>query len=457
MIMEIDDIYASNALLNEINSTLYNVQKNMSDYLSVNNTDSLGLYYTRIQNYTSIIEKLNNTVVNDTSLLLERNIRQISYSYMELTDKAVESKRGRNIEKYKSYYEESKTIYDYLTSSIYSLNNYRFAENSTNYQILSESLQYSEIMNVIVLGLVATASVILLILFAKSITQPLKRLVDSADFITNGNLDIELPLEEGNDEVSVLTKAFNQMVYHLRDYIVQIKVSAEHETQMKAKEVLMEAHLKEAELKYLQAQINPHFLFNTLNAGAQLAMLEGADRTYNYTQSVANFYRYNISKKQEIVTIKEELELIDNYLYIMNVRFQGDIQYTKDVDEKFLSVPLPIMSLQPIVENCMNYGIRNIDWPAQIMICVYQEDEEVCIAIRDNGIGMKKEKIEEIYRKAPQEKDNSETVGSNGIGLANVISRLELFYNKTDMIEITSEGENQGTEVAIFIPLEEKG
>ncbi|MBQ5675913.1 MAG: histidine kinase, partial [Lachnospiraceae bacterium] len=128
----------------------------------------------------------------------------------------------------------------------------------------------------------------------------------------------------------------------------------------------MENHLKDAQLKYLQAQINPHFLFNTLNAGAQLAMMEDANRTYEYIQKVAELFRYNIKKSNEIVTLREEIDLIDNYIYILNVRFSGEIQYIKQIEEavkdKLDEITLPGMILQPIIENSVNYGIRNIDW-----------------------------------------------------------------------------------------------
>ena len=101
---------------------------------------------------------------------------------------------------------------------------------------------------------------------------------------------------------------------------------------------------------------------NTLNAGAQLAMMEGADRTYRYVQKVADFFRYNVKKNNDTVTLREEISLVDTYIYILNVRFSGDIHFRKEVDESLLDVQVPSMILQPIVENSVNYGIRNIDW-----------------------------------------------------------------------------------------------
>ena len=221
------------------------------------------------------------------------------------------------------------------------------------------------------------------------------------------------------------------------------------ERKHKEKELLMESHLKDAKLKYLQAQINPHFLFNTLNAGAQLAMMEGADRTYTYVQRVADFFRYNIKKDQDEVTLAEEISLVDTYIYILNVRFAGDIHFTKEIDESLLNVKLPGMTLQPIVENSVNYGIRNIDWQGEIKLKVYRQDDTVCISIKDNGIGISKEKLEKILS-GKYHADEGLT-DSNGVGLDNVINRLNLYFGENDVIDIISEGENKGTETIIYV------
>ena len=227
----------------------------------------------------------------------------------------------------------------------------------------------------------------------------------------------------------------------------------ETENAMKEKELMMETHLKDAQIKYLQAQINPHFLFNTLNAGAQLAMMEGADRTYRYVQKVADFFRYNVKKNNDTVTLGEEIALVDTYIYILNVRFSGDIHFRKEVDESLLDIQVPSMILQPIVENSVNYGIRNIDWEGEILLSVYRVHDTVCISVKDNGIGISGEKIDKIMKSQLRAADLSRD--SNGIGLDNVIGRLRLFLNDTDVISILSEGENRGTEVLIYIPVRE--
>ena len=213
----------------------------------------------------------------------------------------------------------------------------------------------------------------------------------------------------------------------------------------------MENHLKEAQLKYLQSQINPHFLFNSLNAGAQLAMMEDAEQTGIFVEKMADFFRYNVKKGQEDATLGEELEAVDNYIYILNVRFAGDIHFSKDVDESLEEVRMPSMILQPVVENAVNHGTRDIEWEGKIHLTVTGDADYIRISVKDNGKGMTQEQIENVL--SGNKEHGNEEGDSTGIGMNNVISRLELYYEESGLVEINSEGEGKGTEVVIYIPV----
>ena len=214
----------------------------------------------------------------------------------------------------------------------------------------------------------------------------------------------------------------------------------------------MEAHLKDAHLKYLQAQINPHFLFNTLNAGMQLAMMERADKTSEYINQVAAFFRYNIQENDE-VTLAQEIQLVDTYIYILNVRFSGDIHFSKDIEsEDLLEIRIPGMILQPLVENSVNYGIRDIERTKKIYLSVYSVDDNICISVMDNGVGMSQELIKEVLSGEYKSESDSESKKGNGVGLNNVMQRLRLYFNGADNFEIISNGRDQGTEVVITVP-----
>ncbi|NLL79178.1 MAG: histidine kinase [Clostridiales bacterium] len=451
MVNRMDRVYQGNLRLNELNRALRDVQDNMTEYLNVKNSDTLEAYYRSVQEYTAYVDRLSDVVSSDAFGRMERNIKKLSENYLELTNQTVEAKRGRNVEKYNSRYESATKMYEHISTYIYSLNNEQFNANSANYEALSISLRSLELVSNLILVAVIISNILLILILTKTITSPLKTLADTADEVAEGNFEVALLPVQSQDEIGIVTRAFNTMVVNIREYIERIKKSMELEREMKERELLMETHLKDAQLKYLQAQINPHFLFNTLNAGAQLAMMEGADRTYEYIQNMADFFRYNVKKNNETVTLAEEIELVDNYIYILNVRFSGEIHFEKKVDKRYTYLPVPSMLLQPIVENSVNYGIRNIDWEGKITLSVYAIEDTLCISIKDNGIGMSQEKIDKIMTSRLKEADLSQD--SNGIGLDNVIGRLRLFLKTEDNLEILSGGKNQGTEVRIYLPI----
>lgn len=450
----IDQVYQSNSSLNELSEALSGVHASMTEYLNVKSSDTLESYYRNSEELNQMLQELNSEIRSDEILMMERNIRNMTLEYLKITDEATQAKRGRNIEKYRVKYEEAVQRFEYINTHIYSLNNQRFKVNTDSYEALARSLRRFEIISIVILLVAGVIITVLVYVLTRSITGPLSRLAHTANEVAEGNLGVEMVPVRSQDEVGIVATAFNQMISSIRIHMDQIRENMEKEAAMKENQLMMESHLKDAQLKYLQAQINPHFLFNTLNAGAQLAMLEGAEKTCLFVENMADFFRYNVKKINEDATLQEELELVDSYLYILNVRFGGEIHFRKQVREELLSTRVPSMILQPIVENAVNYGIRGIEWEGWIELSVYRKKTCICISIKDNGIGMEPEKIREILLGKEQETDLSRN--STGIGLGNVISRLTLYYNRDreTLFDIQSEGENKGTEVFLYLPLE---
>ncbi len=455
MMQRVEKVYISNASLNDLSDGLEAVQQTMTDYLQTKSSDAMENYYRSEQDYRDQLETLNRQATDNDVLLTEKNIYGLSQSYLDLSGEIIQAKRGRNVEKYASLYSDANELYDQINTFIYSLNNEQFKNNSVTYRTLVESLRYTEMITVIVLLLVLIGNGGLIVMSTRLITEPLKLLAEAANEVAKGNLEIEqIPVHQ-QDEVGIVTAAFNQMVTSIRTYIEQLRITMERESQLKERELMMQSHLKDAQLKYLQAQINPHFLFNTLNAGAQLAMMEDAAKTEQFLLNVSEFFRYNVRKNNQQVTLGEEVRLVDNYVYILNVRFAGEILFEKDVDPALDHVEVPGMILQPLVENAVNYGIRNIDWEGRIELTICKKDDHISISVWDNGAGMTKERIEQVLSGSINEE--AATDHSNGVGMRNVIERLNLFFHDRAKMEIFSEGLNRGTEVVLTIPFTDEG
>ena len=434
-------------------SVFEKVQDNMYKYLKVKNSQTLLDYYQNEAKYRNELEKLNEDNINDPVKLLERNIRKMSETYLDCTAETVAAKRGRNVEQYKRKYDDATKLYRYIQSSIDELNNLMFQENSSTYAVLRAVMRYLEISNSVIMIIIVAVGMLLLIQATRNMFVPLSNMAETAQLVGQGNFHVKMHDTDAQDELGTVTRAFNTMVENLDLYMARTKASMEKEQQMMERELLMENHLKEAQLKYLQSQINPHFLFNSLNAGAQLAMMEDAEQTGIFVEKMADFFRYNVKKGQEDATLGEELEAVDNYIYILNVRFAGDIHFSKDVDESLENVRMPSMILQPIVENAVNHGIRDIEWEGKIHLTVTGDADYIRISVKDNGKGMTQEQIEGVL--SGNREHRNEEGDSTGIGMNNVISRLELYYEESGLMEINSEGKGKGTETVIYIPVQE--
>lgn len=442
-IRRMDTVYSSNVDLTDLSASLENVQQALYSYLSVKTSDSLENYYRCEQDYRYLLENLSSQISSNPTKLLERNIRQMSETYLSLTGEGVAAKRGRNVEKYKEIYDQSQELYGYINSYIYQLNSQQFRNNSSSYQALREALRYLEISSLVLMAVMMGIGALVLFAITKGMIEPLANLAEIAHLVGQGNFDVKMTKTDSLDEVGVVTRAFNTMVESLGEYVVRTKESME-------KELLMKNHLKEAQLKYLQSQINPHFLFNSLNAGVQLAMMEDAEKTCIFVEKMADFFRYNVKKGLEDASLGEELTAVENYIYILNVRFAGDIHFTKKVDESIMECRVPSMILQPLVENAVNHGIRNIDWEGKILLEITGLEDNILIRVKDNGKGMSEERIREVLDGCME--DTGEQSDSTGVGMNNVISRLELYYDKKNLVEINSPGENMGTEIILTLP-----
>ena len=444
----LEDVYATNVSLNELSQALSDAQSASYEYLNTRSAQALEDYTRARAACETMIGGMSGQISDQPARLLERNIRSLCVSYLEQLGNAVACKARFDAAGYTASYGEAEGIYADLLSCIRALDALRFEANSGNYSVLVQSLHSLEWYMVCILLCVASYIVVILYAIMGGIIRPLVRLSGKASEIAQGNFDVALDEPRGEDEVSTVTRAFNRMVVSVGEHIRRTRESLEAQLRMKENELEMEKLLKDARLKYYQAQIDPHFLFNTLNAGEQLAMMEGAERTYTFLDNLSAFCRCRIGRSGERVTLREEVALVDNYMYIMNVRYGGEITLRKQIDERLLSLPCPGMVLQPIVENAVRYGLSEKEEDKRIELTIRREGAGALISIRDNGRGIAPERLARILSETPEAQE--ETSGS-GVGLRNVRARLRLFDECEDVLTITSEGEGMGTEVVLRV------
>jgi sensor histidine kinase YesM len=287
-------------------------------------------------------------------------------------------------------------------------------------------------------------------------TSPLLRLSAMTKELSAGNFNIP-DMETGRgsvEELDQVIEAFNHMKGEISKYIEEIRwqenIKQEY-MQEKMRNMKMEGLVRHMEIYALQAQMNPHFLFNTINTGMQLAIVEGADRTGEYMDYMARLFRHIIRNKEIIVPLRHEIQGLDYYFYILRVRFPLNLELNLEYSEELLdSCKVPVSILQPLVENCVIHAFKSGDEGMHhINVRAQRKNKRLILSVEDNGRGMDKERAAKLLH--PQPIDESSV--SRIMGLENVIQRLYFFYPDDDTV-VDIETGSEGTTVFIRIDTE---
>ncbi len=280
--------------------------------------------------------------------------------------------------------------------------------------------------------LMICVSMIITGFISSGLTRPLELLMNTIQKIGNGNVQLRAKIVK-EDEIGELAQKFNEMLDQMEE--------------LKQKEYQAKQLLNRAEYKALQAEVNPHFLYNTLDTMASIAEIRNCPEVSHMSQSLALIFRYSLNMKDPFSTVENEIAHLKNYIYVMDMRMHDNIQYTFDVDEMTLKSKLPRLSLQPIVENAINHGLRNKRGKKKIGIQIKREQMDLVICIEDNGIGLDTSAINESLRK--NELDFVEK--GNSIGLHNINARLKMLYGNQYGMHLESML-GEGTKVFMILP-----
>lgn len=304
-----------------------------------------------------------------------------------------------------------ETIFEYIHYEIRDIQ-----QSRAEYQhFFVTMIRFSVIAFIIILGLITFLSYYI----PQSITQPIKKLIGVTEQVAKGDLTVRSDVRTGVEAI-MLSDSLNTMIDKINELLEQVTTE--------------QIRLRKAEFELLQSQINPHFLYNTLDAIVWLAESGEQKKVVSMVGSLSEFFRTSLNQGKDIVSIKEELQHVRSYLEIQQVRYQDILNYKIDVPEELNKYMIPKITIQPLVENALYHGIKNKRGSGKIVINGRMEKNFFVIQIEDNGIGIREERLAQV-----QDGIKHRSTTGNGIyGLYNVNERIRLNFGERYGISIAS-------------------
>ena len=302
-------------------------------------------------------------------------------------------------------------------------------------ELLRRSNEAQSIYVLVAIGLMAVA-LFFSRFVAKSITLPIQRLCDSMERVQEGDFSVSDIVVDSENEIGSLTKSFNVMTQRIHELMAQ------NIREQEAK--------RKSELKALQSQINPHFLYNTLDSIIWMAEGKKNEEVVLMTASLARLLRQSISNEDELVSIGQEIEYARGYLTIQKMRYKDKLEFRIEVEPSILNIRLIKLVLQPVIENAIYHGLKYKESRGLLLVKGFMKNGNAVLQVIDDGVGMDQETLDHIYER------HKVDYHSNGVGIYNVQKRLQLYYgNEYGIVYESKPGE--GTTATITIPGQQEG
>lgn len=287
---------------------------------------------------------------------------------------------------------------------------------------------YYSVMLLVEIATVIGVILLLSFLLSRLIFRPLEKMEKHMKMVENGEF-VEMTIDHQEHEINNLKKVFNHMIRSIQSLISQVKEE--------------EQIIVKGELDLVQAQINPHFLYNTLDAVSALALMKDYDNCFKMTQALGSFYRNSLNSGMDFISIRDEVDCIKSYITILNIRYDNKIHIEFEVEEKLYSEKILKLLLQPLVENAVHHGFNTSPHSGNIVIRIFEDEDEIILLVSDDGIGMSEEQIEKVL-------NGENLTGKSGFGIYSLIQRIQIYYHIDTPLMIHSEIDN-GTEIAVRI------
>jgi two-component system sensor histidine kinase YesM len=398
-----------------------------------------GNQYQIIDQVNSQIESMMANTDSDKSRIKLEVIRRTMATLTRYVDKMGEQiARGSRVAENEQVLENIRGVSDVVEESIqeYML----FEVNQAEQQYIENRARFTRwtIYYMILLPCIIGFSIAAAWIISASIYIPIQKLHNVTTTIAKNDLQA-LITSDNVDEITGLGMSFNIMVGKIRELL---------DAKIKEQE-----NLKKAELRALQAQINPHFLYNTLDTIVWMAEAKKTDQVIEIVRALSSFFRIALSKGQDWIPIQQEIEHVRSYLTIQKMRYKDILDFKIEVDEAILDGTILKLTLQPLVENALYHGIKNKRNGGTITVRAWQgDDQQVFLEVQDDGVGFTPYKLGQIQSTLMQE-ENEITLNESGFGLENVNKRIKLFYGKQYGLTIHSQYQ-EGTRVTVAIPLQ---
>ena len=444
------------------------VQINELEQAATGLNDNINLYYLYLsaeglENYAAAKEETQESLAAVRRQLEEDYLRELAdtadtvETYLSLGNDLMESLSNyqnsstRHLEDYvrlQSLYSDLQQVYSYV--------NLRFQDTYTQKlsNLSSMEVRLDRMMTLVLAAECALLLIICLFCAAylytvlRGIMNSIHTLMEGVESIRDNVFDAH-PIEiHSRDEFEEFAAAYNHMLEIIRRQMTQIEENAAMKVriaEVETENLRIYSELQKSNLNFLQSRVNPHFLFNTLNMISSIARMEEADQCADLMETTASLLRYNLDNISKTVTLEKEMENLKDYVAIQEARFDGRYTYHFDIDEDCLDVQMPCMVLQPLVENSIQHGIGMMLSGGGVWISCSRESSVVRMEVRDNGVGMSREQVEELYHNF-----ESNTASSTHIGLRNIYQRLRLFYK--EKVRFLMEDACPGLRIVILLP-----
>lgn len=409
--------------------------KLVNKYFETEQMEDLQNYNKGIDLFEAKLQEVESVLNSLSSYFLLKSIKDGIDKFYEECNAAIIFQRNGNSDYY-IHKNEADKVQGYIISYLNQLQETSLEESKVVYIQINDAA--IEIRNLVIIAIIIICfyAISFTLFFSHYITKYLNDVIYLAGKIATGDLEGKGKISHSNDEVGTLTRSFDKMSLKMKNLLDEIKLKSQIEAELHKKEVQniqMDVLLKDAKFQALHSQINPHFLFNTLNTISRTAMNEKAPETRNLIIALSKLLRYNLDNHTEYITIKKEIENLKEYIKIQSIRFKDRIEVVlfseiDDITDKYI----PPFTIQPIVENAIIHGLEPLIKGGKVSIEISEDNLFVYIVVKDNGVGIEQKNIDEIINN----KIDNQTHKS--IGINNVFERLKRFTQIGDCLEITS-------------------